>query len=95
MRLFHVAGQRRGIESADVDVHTVPWTKNVGDGNAESEGDGRNYLEVDEGPDANAAHLLQVPRPCDSVHDDTEDDNRDEHLDKLDERVPERLHLRG
>jgi hypothetical protein len=53
--------------------------------------EGREHLEIDQGPGADAAELLHVLHTRDAQHDHREDDRREHHLDQLDEHVAERL----
>src|SRR5690606_7833520 len=52
LRSFDIGGEGRRIELADVDVHAVSRTKDIGNDNAERERDCGDDLKIDKSPDA-------------------------------------------
>ena len=77
-----------------VDVHADARADEVDrPASPSAEREGRQHLEVDQRPGADAAELLHVLHAGDAQHDHREDDRCEHHLDQLDEDVAERLHV--
>ncbi len=84
-----------GVELRHVDVHALAGPDEIGEHQADGEGDRRHDLEIDERLDPDAPDLLQIARPRDAVHDDAEDDRRHDHRNELEEGVGEKFQADG
>ncbi len=75
------------VQVRGVDVHARAGLEDVDHHQPDHQGDGRQHLEIDQGLDADPAHLLEVAHLGHADHHGAEDDRRQQHLDQLDEAV--------
>ncbi len=84
-----VLGNVHGTQGAHVDAGA--GLEQVGQQQADDDGDGGDDLEVDDGLQADAAKLLRVADAGDADHQRGNHDRHHDHLDQTDEDVAGRL----
>ena len=95
-QLVGIAGVGRhggGVQLADVHVHADTGLKHKGQHQTQAQGEGGEYLKVDQRLDADPAHALQVARAGDAMHHHAEHQHRDDHFDQLDESITQGFEL--
>jgi hypothetical protein len=90
-----VAGDRRRIDLAGVDVHAGAGLHHAGDHQADQQRQGRDDLEIEQCLGADPPDILDVVHLGDADNDGAEDDRPEQHLDQLDEPVRDRLQRRA
>ncbi len=80
-----------GVEAGRVDIHARARMDDIGDDQADDQGQGREHQEIHEGLEGHAADLVQVAHAGDACDYGQEDHRRDDHLHQLDEAIAQRL----
>jgi hypothetical protein len=91
MRGGRVLRHRAGVQGRRVDVQASTGLDQIGDDQADNQGQRREHQEIGEGLGRHAADLADVTHAGDADHDGQEDHRGDDHLHQLDEAVAQRL----